>query len=82
MTKEELLEENKKLKEENRILREYVAEDYFDPEVEDEARINEIVAKRHAEEDRKNDERAEEDELFAMELRQIRYLESRYDDEY
>ena len=40
------------------------------------------VAERLAEEDRRNDERAAEDELYAAELRQIRYLESRYDDYY
>lgn len=57
-------------------------DEYHDPEYDDECRVNAMVAERLAEEDRRNDERAAEDELYAAELRQIRYLESRYDDDY
>lgn len=84
MTKKELearvkvLEaENKRLKDEMGYDDEYVDyDDYMD------RKVNMMVAERLAEEDRRNDKRAAEDELYAMELRQIRYLESRYDDEY
>ena len=85
MTKAELEYELETLKEENQKLRNIVAEymadetgDYYD----DEAKVNRWVAERLAEEDRRNDERAENDPDFAWELRQIRYMESRYDDEY
>ena len=85
-TKEELEYELETLKAENKKLRKIVAEyesdEYYDEEYEQECLVNRIVAEKLAEEDRKNDERAEHDELFAYELRQIRYLESRYDDEY
>ena len=86
MTKEEMLSRINELEAENKKLRkcvaEYESEEYFDADAEDEARINRIVAEKLAEEDRKNDERAENDPDFAYELRQIRYLESRYDDDY
>lgn len=79
--KQELLKERAKTQELQKIVESYTDE-YMTEEERDEARINRIVAERHAEEDRKNDERAENDELFAYELRCIRYLESRYDDYY
>jgi len=86
MTKAELEQELEAVKAENEKLRKIVAEnetdEYYDEEYEQECLVNRIVAEKLAEEDRKNDERAQEDELFAMELRQIRYLESRYDDDY
>ena len=87
MTKDELEQELEAVKAENGKLRKIIAEyetddEYYDEEYEQEALVNRIVAEKLAEEDRKNDERAQEDELFAMELGQIRYLESRYDDDY
>lgn len=86
MTKAELEYELEEVKDENRRLKQLVAsyesEDWIDQEAEDEARVNRIVAERIAEEDRKNDERAAEDSDYAWELRQIRYMESRYDDMY
>ena len=86
-TKAELEYELETLKAENKKLRKIVAEyegddEVYDEEFEQECLVNRIVAEKLAEEDRKNDERAEHDELFAYELQQIRYLESRYDDEY
>ena len=86
MTKAELEQELEAVKAENeklrRIVAEYETDEHYDDEYEQECLVNRIVAEKLAEEDRKNDERAQEDELFAMELRQIRYLESRYDDDY
>ena len=85
MTKAELEYELETLKAENEKLRniisEYVADETGDYD-DDEARVNRWVAEKLAEEDRKNDERAEHDPDFAWELRQIRYLESQYDDDY
>lgn len=69
-------DENKKLR---KIVAEYESDDYVE---DDEALVNRIVAEKLAEEDRINDERAADDPDFAWELRQIRYMESRYDDDY
>ena len=81
MTKKELEARVKVLEAENRRLRDEMGYDeYVDYDDYMERKINMQVAERLAEEDRRNDERAAEDELFAAELRQIRYLESRYDD--
>ena len=86
MTKAELEQELEAVKAENEKLRKIVAEyetdEYYDEEYEQEALVNRIVAEKLAEEDRRNDERAKDDELFAYELQCIRYLESRYDDDY
>ena len=83
MTKKELEARVKVLEWENRQLRDELGYDeYVDYEDYMERKINMQVAERLAEEDRRNDERAAEDELYAAELRQIRYLESRYDDYY
>ena len=81
MTKKELEARVKVLEAENKRLRDEMGYDeYVDYDDYMERKINMQVAERLAEEDRRNDERAAEDELFAAELRQIRYLESRYDD--
>ena len=81
MTKKELEARVKVLEAENKRLRDEIGyEDYVDYDDYMERKINVQVAERLAEEDRRNDRRAAEDELFAAELRQIRYLESRYDD--
>lgn len=85
--KEALEQELETVKAENEQLRKIVAECYepdevFDDEYEQECLVNRIVAERLAEEDRRNDECAKDDELFAYELQCIRYLESRYDDDY
>lgn len=83
MTKKELEARVKVLEQENRQLRDELGYDeYVDYEDYMERKINMQVAERLAEEDRRNDERAAKDELYAAELRQIRYLESRYDDYY
>lgn len=83
MTKKELEARVKVLETENKRLRNELGyEDYVDYDDYMERQVNMRVAERLAEEDRRNDERAAEDELYAMELRQIRYLESRYDDDY
>ena len=70
------MDENKKLR---KIVANYESDDYIE---DDEALVNRIVEERLAEEDRINDERAADDPDFAWELRQIRYMESRYDDDY
>lgn len=81
MTKKELEARVKVLEAENKRLRDEMGyDDYVDYDDYMERKINMQVAECLAEEDRRNDERAAEDELFAAELRQIRYLESRYDD--
>ena len=81
MTKKELEARVKVLEAENKRLRDEMGYDeYVDYDDYMERKINMQVAERLAEEDRRNDKRAAEDELFAAELRQIRYLESRYDD--
>lgn len=81
MTKKELEARVKVLEAENKRLRDEMGYDeYVDYDDYMERKINMQVAERLAEEDRRNDERAAEDELFAAELRQIRYLELRYDD--
>lgn len=81
MTKKELEARVKVLEAENKRLRDEMGYDgYVDYDDYMERKINMQVAERLAEEDRRNDERAAKDELYAMELRQIRYLESRYDD--
>lgn len=83
MTKKELEARVKVLEAENKRLKDELGyEDYVDYDDYMERKVNMMVAERLAEEDRRNDERAAEDELYAMELRQIRYLESRYDDDY
>lgn len=83
MTKKELEARVKVLEAENRRLRDEMGYDeYVDYDDYMERKINMMVAERLAEEDRRNDERAAEDELYAEELRQVRYLESRYDDYY
>lgn len=83
MTKKELEARVKVLEQENKRLRDELGYDeYVDYDDYMERKINMQVAERLAEEDRCNDERAAEDELYAAELRQIRYLESRYDDYY
>lgn len=83
MTKKELEARVKVLEAENKRLRDEMGYDeYVDYDDYMERKINMMVAERLAEEDRRNDERAAEDELYAEELRQIRYLESRYDDYY
>ena len=83
MTKKELEAKVKVLEAENKRLRDEIGYDeYVDYDDYMERKINMEVAERLAEEDRRNDERAAEDELYAAELRQIRYLESRYDDYY
>lgn len=83
MTKKELEAKVKVLEAENKRLRDEMGYDeYVDYDDYMERKINMEVAERLAEEDRRNDERAAEDELYAAELRQIRYLESRYDDYY
>lgn len=71
--------ENKKL---HKIIANREIDEDFDDEYEQEALVNRIVSERLAEEDRINDERAENDPDYAWELRQIRYMESRYDDYY
>lgn len=83
MTKKELEARVKVLEAENKRLRDEIGYDeYVDYDDYMERKINMMVAERLAEEDRRNDERAAEDELYAEELRQVRYLESRYDDYY
>lgn len=85
MTKKELEARVKVLEAENKRLRDEMGYDeYTDMDYDEymDRKVNMMVAERLAEEDRRNDERAAEDELYAMELRQIRYLESRYDDDY
>lgn len=85
MTKKELEALVEVLKAENKRLRDemgYNEQEYVDYDDYMDRKINMMVAERLAEEDRKNDERAAEDPDFAYELRQIRYLESRYDDYY
>ena len=84
MTKTEMGQRLEELEAENKTLRKMVAEYEADDcyEDDDEAKINRIVAEKLAEEDRLNDERAANDPDFAYELRCIRYLESRYDDDY
>lgn len=87
MTKKELEALVEVLKAENQRLRDEMGYDDCDCEYVDYndymyRKINMMVAERLAEEDRKNDERAAKDPDFAYELRQIRYLESRYDDYY
>lgn len=83
MTKKELEARVKVLEAENKRLRDEMGYDeYVDYDDYMERKINMMVAERLAEEDRRNDERAAEDELYAEELRQVRYLESRYDDYY
>ena len=83
MTKKELEAKVKVLEAENKRLRDEMGYDeYVDYDDYMERKINMEVAERLAEEDRRNDARAAEDELYAAELRQIRYLESRYDDYY
>ena len=85
MTKKELEARVKVLEAENKRLRDEMGYDeYTDMNYEEymDRKVNMMVAERLAEEDRRNNERAAEDPDFAYELRQIRYLESRYDDEY
>ena len=84
MTKKELEARVMVLEAENKRLRDAVGYDdeYVDYDDYIDRKVNMMVAERLAEEDRRNDKRAAKDELYAMELRQIRYLESRYDDEY
>ena len=84
MTKKELEARVMVLEAENKRLRDVVGYDdeYVDYDDYIDRKVNMMVAERLAEEDRRNDKRAAKDELYAMELRQIRYLESRYDDEY
>lgn len=83
MTKKELEARVKVLEAENKRLKDEMGyDDYVDYDDYMDRKVNMMVAERLAEEDRRNDERAAEDELYAMELRQIRYLESRYDDDY
>lgn len=83
MTKKELEARVKVLEAENKRLRDEAGYDeYVDYDDYMDRRINMMVEERLAAEDRRNDERAAEDELYAAELRQIRYLESRYDDDY
>lgn len=83
MTKKELEARVKVLEAENKRLKDEMGyDDYVDYDDYMDRKVNMMVAERLAEEDRRNDERAAKDELYAMELRQIRYLESRYDDDY
>lgn len=84
MTKKELEARVMVLEAENKRLRGEIGYDdeYVDYDDYMDRKVNMMVAERLAEEDRRNDKRAAKDELYAMELRQIRYLESRYDDEY
>lgn len=85
MTKKELEVRVKVLEAENKRLRDEIGYDdleYVDYDDYIDRKINMQVAERLAEEDRRNDKRAAKDELYAAELRQIRYLESRYDDYY
>ena len=77
-TYKELLEENKKLR---AIVASYEADEDYDYD-RDEEKVNRWVSERLAREDEANDRRAAEDPDYALELRQIRYLESRYDYEY
>ena len=79
MTKKELEALVEVLKAENKRLRDELGYDELDYDDYMDHQINIMVSERLAEEDRKNDERAAEDPDFAWELRQIRYLESRYD---
>ena len=85
MTKEEMQKKIDALELENKALRRIIADcddENNEEHIDDEALINQIIVERLAAEDRANDERAAEDELYAYELSQIRYLESRYDYEY
>lgn len=83
MTKKELEARVKVLEAENKRLRDEVGyDDYVDYDDYMDREVNRMVAERLAEEDRRNDERAAEDELYAYELQQIRWLESRYDYDY